>query len=338
MALYPTLLLAYLGMLSPSLVAGHLTWLWGVALVLGCVGWNLLGAHDVGESSRWMCCLLLVPFVVLTVAGLLHAEQHPATVHWGRVPQGTLGAALLVAMWNTMGWDQASTVAREVEDPQRTYISAMLGAVALVTACYVVPVTASALAGVSAAQFATGAWVEAGRMLGGNALAVAITAGGALTAIGMFNALTMSYARLPFALAQERMLPPVFARVNARRVPWACVVALGVCWLLALGLGFTRLLVMDVVLYGASLLLEFVALAVLRAREPHLPRPFRVPGGLAVAALLGVPSAVLLGYAAWSSRAEMLGSHRAVTVCAVIALAGAIFGGLTVRRIPPCER
>ena len=89
----------------------------------------------------------------------------------GLVPaHGALGAALLVALWNTMGWDNASTVAREVERPQRTYIVAMLGAVAVVTVSYVLPVAASAAAGVSASEFATGAWVEVARRLSGGGL------------------------------------------------------------------------------------------------------------------------------------------------------------------------
>ncbi len=327
MALYPTLFTAYLGMLAPSLVAGHRALAWGAGIVLLCVAWNLLGAYEVGEGARWMCVLLLVPFAFLTFAGLAHAALHPAAVHWGRVPGGTLGAALLVALWNTMGWDQASTIARDVARPQRTYIVAMLGAVALVTACYVVPVTASALGGVGARQFATGAWVLAGQMLGGpglggKALALALTAGGAVSGVAMFNALTMSYARLPFAMAQDHLLPGLFARTNLRRVPWACVAGLGVCWLLALGLGFKRLLLMDVVLYGASLLLEFVALAVLRVRAPHMARPFRVPGGLPAAVLLGAPSAGLLAYAAWASRSEQMAGRPALLWCAAIAAAG----------------
>ncbi len=324
MALYPVLFTSYLGTLAPDLVTGHCAFAWGAAMVLLCVAWNLLGAYDVGEGARWMCLILLVPFLLLTVVGVAHAAAHPVAVHWGRVPAGTLGGALLVALWNTMGWDQASTIAREVENPQRTYIVAMLGAVALVTACYVVPVTASALAGIPAPQFATGAWVLAGRTLGGPALAVAITAGGALTSIAMFNALTMSYARLPYALARNTppQAPAIFGRLNRRHVPWAGVLALGVCWLLALHLGFHRLLLMDVVLYGASLLLEFVALAVLRVRAPQMQRPFRIPGGLAAGMLLGLPSAGLLGYAAWSSRGAMLGSFHALTVCAGIAALG----------------
>ena len=49
---------------------------------------------------------------------------------------------------------------------------------------------------------------------------------------------------------------------------------------------------LDILLYGASLVLEFLALIVLRIREPQLLRPFRVPGGMF--------GAIAVGY--WSQR------------------------------------
>ena len=45
-------------------------------------------------------------------------------------------------MWNYMGWDNASTIALEVERPQRTYPRAMIGAVVLVALTYILPVLA----------------------------------------------------------------------------------------------------------------------------------------------------------------------------------------------------
>ena len=45
-------------------------------------------------------------------------------------------------------------------------------------------------------------------------------------------------------------------------------------------MGFERLVTLDILIYGGSLGLEFVALVLLRIREPNLPRSFRVPGGL----------------------------------------------------------
>jgi amino acid transporter len=54
-------------------------------------------------------------------------------------------------MWNYMGWDNASTVAQEVEDPQHNYPRAMLGATALVAFTYILPLLAVGLAGLAPA-------------------------------------------------------------------------------------------------------------------------------------------------------------------------------------------
>jgi len=44
-----------------------------------------------------------------------------ATPTGGFGPGSAFSTAVLVAMWNYMGWDNASTVAQEVENPQRSY-------------------------------------------------------------------------------------------------------------------------------------------------------------------------------------------------------------------------
>ena len=104
----------------------------------------------------------------------------------------------------------------EVKDPRRNYIRAMVGAVAVVTISYVLPIAIVAMTGIPAASFATGAWVDAARTLAGPvvgpALALCVVAGGAITGVAMFNALTLSYARVPAAMAKDGMLPKQFAR------------------------------------------------------------------------------------------------------------------------------
>ena len=56
---------------------------------------------------------------------------------------------------------------------------------------------------------------------------MAVVAGGAICGIGMFNALMMSYTRLPMAMAEDGMLPRVVARRNSRDVPWVSVLLCG---------------------------------------------------------------------------------------------------------------
>jgi amino acid transporter len=281
MAIYPTLFTLYLGRLVPELASGWPAVASGMAMIALCAVWNLRGARAVGVASLLMTVALLAPFAALVLRAYLHpAAQTQAVV--GAGASGGLFAAIAVAMWNYMGWDNASTIAGEVERPQRTYPIAMLAAVGLVALTYVVPVLACRRAGIDPSGWDTGAWVEAGALIGGHPLALAVVAGGVICAFGMFNALVLSYSRVPMALAADGFLPKMLARVHPRTgVPHAAVLACAVLYALCLGLGFDRLVELDVLLYGLSLLLEFVALIALRIREPSLPRRFKVPGGIA---------------------------------------------------------
>jgi len=121
------------------------------------------------------------------------------------------------------------------------------------------------------------------------------------------------------------MLPAAFARKNSRGVPWVSILFCGMAWALALWLPFERLISIDLILYGSSLLLEFVALVVLRIREPHLERPFRA-GNLAFACALGVGPAALIAFALYASRDEkIMGSVSALLFSVVVALLGGVF-------------
>jgi amino acid transporter len=216
-----------------------------------------------------------------------------------------------------MGWDNASTVAQEVENPQRNYPRAMIAATVLVAVSYILPLAAMAMAGLSVESFATGDWMTAATSLGGPLLGLAVVAGGAIAGIGMFNALVMSYTRLPMAMAEDGMLPSAVARRNSRGVPWVSVLLCGLAWALALKLPFERLISIDLILYGSSLLLEFVALVVLRIREPNLNRPFKA-GNLAIAYSLGIGPAALICFALYASRSEKLMGEMSALMFAVV--------------------
>ena len=331
MALYPSIFVLYLGKFAPALTMGSRGYLWSLAVVAVCCLWNLRGAPAVGEGSVFMFVLLLSPFAVFVVLGLARGFMlHPA-VRWSSPALLHTGAgtafstAVLVAMWNYMGWDNASTVAQEVENPQRNYPRAMIAAAILTAITYILPLSAMALAGLSANSFSTGDWANAARLLGGNLgplLAIAIVAGGCITGIGMFNALAMSYTRLPMVMAEDGLLPSVLVRRNARGVPWVSVLLCGAAWALALKLPFERLISVDLVLYGTALSLEFVALVVLRVREPDLERPFKA-GNFTFACALGIGPAVLIGYALWVSRSEkVIGTASALLFSVAIGLLG----------------
>ena len=84
-----------------------------------------------------------------------------------------------------MGWDNASTIAGEVEEPQRTYPKVMITAALITMATYLLPVTAVWFAGIAPEQFSTGAWVDAAQNLVGYPLALALTLVAALDSLGI---------------------------------------------------------------------------------------------------------------------------------------------------------
>jgi amino acid transporter len=323
MAIYPTLFVLYLGRVWPGAANGPAALVIGVGVVATCAALNLRGARAVGGASEWMAVLLLGPFVLLCALAWL-APAPPASVpvegHGGDFVGG-----VLIAMWNFMGWDNASTVAGEVEHPQRNYPRAMLATTALVVLTYLIPVAAAPRTGLLPEAWTTGSWVDAGRLLGGAPLALAVALGGMVCGLGMMDALVMSYSRLPMVMAQEGYLPRIFARqLPTTGAPWVAILGLSVAWSLALTLGFERLIELDVILYGLALMLEFTALLVLRVREPGMARPFRVPGGLPVAALLGVGPAVLLALALARERHEHPNQIGAVALGLGLACAGPV--------------
>lgn len=329
MAIYPTLFVGYLTQMAPWFREGHRGLVIGLFVVVVCTGLNLAGIRVVGLTSVWLFFVLSAPFALIVLfsplrfGNLAHAQAAPAinTV-------GVLGGTL-IAMWNYWGWDNASTIARAVNRPQRTYPRAMIAAVILVAASYILPFAAVYLAGVPAEAFAReGSWAQvagliAGTWRGTNWLGTLVVLGGMMSAFGMFNALVMSYSRLPLAMAQDGMLPRIFARTSFRTgSPWVAIVACATGWALCLGLGFQRLVTLEIILSGSSVILEFVTLVALRIREPGLKREFRVPGGLAGAFLIGVCPVILMSLALEQGWHENLLGINALIFGALIVVAG----------------
>jgi amino acid transporter len=325
MAIYPTLFVAYLTRMFPWFQQGYRGWMVGLGVVIACAILNMAGVKVVSTTSLWLFFALSAPFVAIVVlapfklGALANAVTKPTTS-----TVDILGG-LLICMWNYMGWDNASPIATEVERPQRTYPRAMLAAVVIVALSYVLPVAAMGMTGLAPTAWETGSWADIAGLLAGPLLRIGVVLGGMISAFGMFNALVMSYSRLPLAMAQDGMLPSVFGKLQRRsRAPWVAILACAIGWALCLGLGFARLVTLDILLYGFSLMLEFAALAVLRFREPNLPRPFRVPGGLFGAIAVGIPPMLLLGFSIVRSEHEQVWNMSSFAFAMILIAAGVV--------------
>src|SRR5262249_11887207 len=132
-----------------------------------------------------------------------------------------------------------------------------------------------------------------------------------------------SYSRVPVAMAADGFLPSVMGlRTRKSGVPWVSLLVCAVGWGLCMRLGFIRLLILDTLLYGLSLMLEFAALVVLRLREPELARPYRVPGGLVGCVLISLGPIPLMVMAFWQALSDE-GARKGL-ICSGVAVAAGV--------------
>jgi amino acid transporter len=329
MAIYPTLFILYLQRLFPWFAEGHRGLMVGLGVVALCALLNVAGVKVVSTTSLWLFFALSAPFVAIVCIAPFKFGALAGAVTKPTNSGIDILTGVLICMWNYMGWDNASTIAAEVERPQRTYPRAMLAAVVIVAVSYIVPVVAMWMTGLAPGAWDTGFWADAAGLMGGPLLRVGLALGGMISGFGMFNALVMSYSRLPLAMAQDGMLPKIFGKRTARsRSPWVAILVLAVLWAPCLLLGFERLVTIDILLYGGSLGLEFAALVWLRIREPELARPFRVPGGMFGAVAIGIAPMMMLGFSIFRSQHETVFGMSSFAFGMILVAAGVVAYGL----------
>ena len=338
MAIYPVLLIQYVGFFLPGL-GGLERWLVALAMIWGATWLNLRGTRVVGTASGWFVAAVLAPFGVLAAVALARWLGQPATPFpvtpfhsTGTSFLGALGIGVSQSIWNYSGWDNASTIGGEIEEASATYPRALARALPLVTLVYLLTII-PVLALTEWTAWTDGAWPGLARAVVGGWLGVWVALAGMLSAFALFNALLLVYSRIPLVLAQDGLLPAALARTDARGTPANAVLVSAVVYSVFSLLPFGGLLAGDVLLYTAALGLEFAALIRLRRAEPTLRGAFRVPLGVPwLVALAALPLVVLALGVALEVRSRAIGLPG-VLVAVLLAAAGPpVYAGLRARR------
>src|SRR3989475_4845657 len=212
MAIYPVLFLQYLRFFLPALGRFE-AWVVALAVIWGATWLNLRGTRVVGTASGWFVAIVLAPFGVLAAVALVRWLGQPATAlpatpfHATRTSfLGALDIGISQSIWNYSGWDNASTIGGEIDQASATYPRALGRTLPLVTAVYLVAVI-PVLALTDWRRWSDGAWPALAGSLVSPGLGIWLAAAGMVSAFAPFNALLLSYSRIPLVLAQDRLLP-----------------------------------------------------------------------------------------------------------------------------------
>ncbi len=335
MAIYPVLFNQYLRYFLPGLNP-RLEWLISLGVIWGATWINLRGSVRVGRVSIIAGSFVMLGFLALSIASVPHIAHVPWRPFASEEARGFGGLAvgISIALWNYIGWDNPSTVQGEVKDASRTYPRALAFTLPFVTLGYFVPLLTT-LAATDWTTWTEGGWPQIALAAAGSAgrwIAIWIALGGMISALALFNALLLSYSRIPFVLASDGLLPRRLAKLDLRGTPRNAVIVSAVCYSLFSLVAFGGLVIADVLLYSLALFLEFGALIQLRKTEPTLRGAFRIPlGRKGVASLAAAPTIVLIGVIAISFRDGEYGLPAVIGAAVAIA-AGPVMYRLAQRR------
>lgn len=286
-------------------------WLVAVIFMVILAGFNIRGTRLVGDSSLLLFAVVMVPFAILSVYGIVHNFQHgtwdkvvsPFTLP-GQTSVSAFGACLGIVIWNYIGWESPSTLLAEIDKPARTFRRALMIAIPLITISYILPMIAALGSGLHTdlGDWEDGDFANVGTLLAGHWLGLLIAFGVGIAQIGLFSALLMSGSRVPRVLAADGYLPRWVARDHPKyKTPVAAIILSVVIFAVFCTMDFQALVDADVLTNMAAILLEFAAFIALRRKLPKMVRPYKVPGGMAGAVGLVVFPLIFTVWLGWST-------------------------------------
>ena len=282
-----------LGAIEKKLVA--------IAIIAGLAVINVRGTRESTRVLGIATLLKVVALVVLIIAlplaghGLREvSEPWPSTVN-GPVISGGL-AAMVSVLWAYEGWQYATFIGGEVENPQKNFPRGLVAGTLAIMAIYVLA-NVGYLAALGPTRLAASRAVasESVGMVFGPLAAQLIAIPVLVSIVSACHGLMLTASRVFYAMGRDRVFFAKLGEVHPKfGTPATSIIALAI-WsaVLALTGTFNTLLTYVVfvgwIFYG----LGGVCVIVFRRREPNAPRPMKIPG-YPVTPILFVASALVI--------------------------------------------
>ena len=214
-------------------------WLFGIGLVAFFTFINIRGLDLTGKALIVVQAVVMVPFVIFVVWAFAKSGANPVSPF---LPKGETmitasNLGLAVMMWRYSGYESMSTVAAEVENPQRVIPRAIMVAVPIVIATYALAtmagiraagvgnwlnMTSDASAGGSAVDFVKSAELTGGAVLMWLMLAFAIASN-----LGLYTGYLATGSRPSYQLSRDRLYPKFMGRAHRRwGTPWIAILTM----------------------------------------------------------------------------------------------------------------
>jgi len=254
-------------------------------IVVAVIAWiNVRGIQMVGAVSTVLSIFVLLVVAALCVIAAAKWQHNPFTplIPPHAPPFQVFGVGLALGLWLYSGYEQVSSVAEEVENPQRNYPIALAIVVPLSMATYFLPTMFSLAALGDWQKWHTGYFSDAAQLIGGPWLGFAMTIAAMITNLSLLSATVLTSTRMPSTMAEDGYLPAAFSARHPRYgTPWIAIIVSSIIYALLAQKTIVQLLTIYVWLRIGVTMLTVLSSWQLRKTQPDLPRPFRIPWGRA---------------------------------------------------------
>ena len=253
----------------------------GVILLVGIL--NTFGSKTSGTIQTVSTVCKLIPLGLIIVFGFIKGSgdnpiMNPLVAE-GIRPMGVIGQLLVAILFAYDGWINVGALAGEMKNPGKDLPKAIIGGLSIVMAINVVINLAYlwVLPASELAQYASPASIVAEKIFGpvGGKL---INVGILVSVFGCLNGYLLTGPRIPYTLANQKVLPAMFGKLNKHGVPANATLFMAVLSVIyALSGQFNLLSDLSMFAIWAFYTLTFIGVIKLRKTQPDLKRPYKVP-------------------------------------------------------------
>lgn len=270
---------------------------------------NLAGLRQGKWAQNWLTLAKVVGLLLVIGIGLFFAAAPlaptVASPDAGAESSGTWGLALVFVLLSYGGWNEAAYISAEIQNYQRNMVRSLLWGIGIITFIYVL-INLAYLQGLGVGAMAQSQAVAADllRQVLGQPGAALISGLVAIATLGAINATIFTGARTNYALGLDVSRFQFLGHWQARPgTPTMAFLLQGAIALALVGLGtvtrngFETMVDYTAPIFWFFFLLSSLSLLILRVRDPHRLRPFRVP----LYPVLPILFTAICGYLLYSS-------------------------------------
>ncbi|MDX6612891.1 MAG: hypothetical protein QOD75_2077 [Blastocatellia bacterium] len=279
------LLINYLGYFAPGAAAP----IWRAAIIVLVVAAltavNVLGVRQAAIVSNCFTIGKLIPILIFIAIGLFFLNPQ-AFALGARPTTGAFSQSVLLLIYAFTGFEMAAIPAGEIRDPKKHLPRALIIAIAVVAFCYIL-IQVICVGTLPELAQSTKPLADAATHFMGTAGGVIISAGAIISITGNLNILLLSGSRVPFAMAEQRQLPQLIAKVHSRFLTphVAILMTAALMLILTLKTSFVAALTISAIARLVTYSATCLSLPVFRQRSDIAAAVFRLRGGDVIAVL-----------------------------------------------------